>query len=113
MAQQEYKVLGEKLFTYKGMVLPMKDIHIISKEYIDSLRDFKIRDGDVFVVTFPKSGKFNIYISYFYTLRYHISYSFYLFYKFGSLKLHVIFLHNIIIYLLKFKNSKKIFMEKN
>nr|XP_055074230.1 amine sulfotransferase-like [Misgurnus anguillicaudatus] len=56
MAQQEYKMLGDKFFTYKGMVLPTNDIHFISPEYIDSLRDFEIRDDDVFVVTFPKSG---------------------------------------------------------
>ncbi|KAA0712105.1 Amine sulfotransferase [Triplophysa tibetana] len=56
MAQEEYKVLGEKLFTYKKMVLPLKGIHINSAEYMDSLRDFEIRDDDVFLITFPKSG---------------------------------------------------------
>ncbi|XP_065100742.1 amine sulfotransferase-like [Paramisgurnus dabryanus] len=56
MDQQEYKMLGDKFYTYKGMVLPTNGIHLNSPEYIDSLRDFEIRDDDVFVVTFPKSG---------------------------------------------------------
>ncbi|XP_056614510.1 amine sulfotransferase-like isoform X1 [Triplophysa dalaica] len=56
MAQEEYKVLGDKLFTYKKMVLPLKGIHINTVEYVDSLRDFEIRDEDVFLITFPKSG---------------------------------------------------------
>ncbi|XP_062386853.1 amine sulfotransferase-like [Sardina pilchardus] len=53
MAQQEYKLLGDKLFTYKGTVYPVDEL---TTEYIDSLKSFEIRDSDVFVVTFPKSG---------------------------------------------------------
>ncbi|XP_063055197.1 amine sulfotransferase-like [Engraulis encrasicolus] len=56
MAQQEYKLLGDKLFTYKGIVFPADDTQETSPDYIDSLQDFDIRDSDVFVVTFPKSG---------------------------------------------------------
>ncbi|XP_072528160.1 amine sulfotransferase-like [Salminus brasiliensis] len=56
MAQQEYKLLSDKLFTYKGAVYPINDKHNQSQEYFDSLLEFKIRDEDVFLVTFPKSG---------------------------------------------------------
>uniref|UniRef100_A0A3B1JQU5 Sulfotransferase n=1 Tax=Astyanax mexicanus TaxID=7994 RepID=A0A3B1JQU5_ASTMX len=56
MDQQEYKLLSDKLFIYKGMVLPIDYQHYQSPEYFDSLLDFTIRDDDVFVVTFPKSG---------------------------------------------------------
>lgn len=56
MSNQEYKLLSEKFFTYKGMVFPIDEEHDQRPEYFDSLLDFKIRDDDVFVVTFPKSG---------------------------------------------------------
>ncbi|KAG9261068.1 amine sulfotransferase-like [Astyanax mexicanus] len=56
MSKQEYKLLSDKFFTYKGMVFPIDEEHDQSPEYFDSLLDFKIRDDDVFVVTFPKSG---------------------------------------------------------
>ncbi|KAL2086872.1 hypothetical protein ACEWY4_017931 [Coilia grayii] len=56
MAQQEYKLLSDKLFTYKGIVYPVDDTQATSPEYIDSLQAFDIKDSDVFVVTFPKSG---------------------------------------------------------
>ncbi|XP_058617685.1 amine sulfotransferase-like isoform X1 [Onychostoma macrolepis] len=56
MAQQEYKMLGDKMFTYKGTVIALADNHDLTPEYIDSLEDFETKDDDVFVVTFPKSG---------------------------------------------------------
>ncbi|XP_056615135.1 amine sulfotransferase-like [Triplophysa dalaica] len=57
MAQQEYKMLGDKLFTYKGMVFPADHGSCqLTPDYIDSLENFEIRDHDVFVITFPKSG---------------------------------------------------------
>lgn len=57
MAQQDYKMLSDKLFTYKGTVLALDSDHDLTPEYIDSLADFEIRDDDLYVVTFPKSGK--------------------------------------------------------
>ncbi|XP_051980259.1 amine sulfotransferase-like [Xyrauchen texanus] len=56
MDQQEYKMLSDNLLTYKGMVFPVDGLHDISKDYIDSLEEFEIRDDDVFIVTYPKSG---------------------------------------------------------
>lgn len=58
MAQQDYKMLSDKLFTYKGTVLTLGSDHDLTPEYIDSLADFETRDDDLYVVTFPKSGKY-------------------------------------------------------
>ncbi|KAL0160464.1 hypothetical protein M9458_044189, partial [Cirrhinus mrigala] len=55
MAQQEYRMLSDKLFTYKGTVLTFEDNYDLTPEYIDSIADFETKDDDVFVVTFPKS----------------------------------------------------------
>ncbi|XP_073699721.1 amine sulfotransferase-like [Garra rufa] len=56
MAQQEYKILSDKMFTYKGTVLSLVGNHDATPEYIDGIMDFETKDDDVFVVTFPKSG---------------------------------------------------------
>ncbi|XP_035258669.1 amine sulfotransferase-like [Anguilla anguilla] len=56
MAQQEYKLLSEFLFTYKGCVYPVDDTLDLTPEYLDSLEHFEIRDSDLYVITFPKSG---------------------------------------------------------
>ncbi|RXN06566.1 amine sulfotransferase-like protein [Labeo rohita] len=56
MAQQEYKMLTDRMFTYKGTVFALEDNHDLTLEYIDSIADFETKDDDIFVVTFPKSG---------------------------------------------------------
>ncbi|XP_059399663.1 amine sulfotransferase-like [Carassius carassius] len=56
MAQQEYKMLSDKMFTYKGTVFTLAENRDLTPEYIDSLANFETKDDDVFVVTFPKSG---------------------------------------------------------
>ncbi|CAL8299024.1 unnamed protein product [Arctogadus glacialis] len=54
MAQQEYKLLGDTLLEYKGTLFLLDNVH--SKESIDDLPQFEVRDDDVYLVTFPKSG---------------------------------------------------------
>ncbi|XP_061088387.1 amine sulfotransferase-like [Conger conger] len=56
MAQQEYKRLSDALFTYKGTAYPTDDTYELTPEYLDSMEHFEIRDSDIFVVTYPKSG---------------------------------------------------------
>ncbi|KAM9316648.1 amine sulfotransferase-like [Gastrophryne carolinensis] len=47
------EALNNFYFQYKGSYFQNE---ITSKEVIDSLRDMEIRDTDVFIVTYPKSG---------------------------------------------------------
>uniref|UniRef100_A0A8B9PAD4 Sulfotransferase n=1 Tax=Apteryx owenii TaxID=8824 RepID=A0A8B9PAD4_APTOW len=44
----------EYLFTHKGFYFAA---NITTPEYLDSLETFEIRDSDVFIATYPKSGK--------------------------------------------------------
>ncbi|XP_053348953.1 amine sulfotransferase-like [Clarias gariepinus] len=56
MAQQDFQKLGDKLLSYRGYVFPKASVYSVTPQYMDNLETFRIRDDDVFVVTFPKSG---------------------------------------------------------
>lgn len=46
--------LNDYLCKYKGYVFAKGET---TAEYIDSLQHFEIRDSDIFLVTYPKSGR--------------------------------------------------------
>ncbi|XP_058237377.1 amine sulfotransferase-like, partial [Hemibagrus wyckioides] len=52
MAQQ----IGDKLLSYRGYVFSHFNKDSLTPQHMDSLRTFQIRDDDVYVITFPKSG---------------------------------------------------------
>ncbi|XP_053717979.1 amine sulfotransferase-like [Synchiropus splendidus] len=45
--------VSEKLFKYKNYNFP---VSYTTAEYIDGLQNFEIRDSDIYLVTYPKSG---------------------------------------------------------
>ncbi|KAF5888422.1 amine sulfotransferase-like [Clarias magur] len=56
MAEQEIQKIGDKLLSMRGFVFPVMNKDILTPQDMDSLQTFQIRDDDVYVVTFPKSG---------------------------------------------------------
>ena len=46
--------ISDCLCRYKDYVF---EIGITTADYIDSLQNFEIRDSDIFLVTYPKSGE--------------------------------------------------------
>ncbi|XP_063055183.1 amine sulfotransferase-like [Engraulis encrasicolus] len=59
MEELEYTQLGESLVSFKGTVFISKYLHggiPVGLNYVDNLKSFQIRDDDVFLVSFPKSG---------------------------------------------------------
>lgn len=54
---EEMEPQDESLYKYKGVYF-ITDLS--SPENLDSLDSFEIRDDDIFVITYPKSGKFKV-----------------------------------------------------
>ncbi|KAK2819459.1 hypothetical protein Q7C36_021105 [Tachysurus vachellii] len=55
MAEQEFQKIGDKLLSCRGYVFPHFNKDGFT-QFTDSVKTFQIRDDDVYVITFPKSG---------------------------------------------------------
>ncbi len=46
--------INDHLCRYKNYNFP---VNFVTEEYLDSLESFEVRDSDVYLVTYPKSGE--------------------------------------------------------